>query len=71
VSLRAGLALIYTEASTEEVYEGARPLEQLAEVLSSDFQLLGFAALCAQAPTHGNALFVRRGLVREAIGGRP
>ena len=52
--------LIYTEASKEEVYQGARNLDDLKRILLRDFAFLGFAPLANICPTHGNALFVNQ-----------
>ena len=57
--IRGRLQLVYTEASTEEVYEGARDLDELAALLGPELRLHSFAPLSAEVPTHGNALFVR------------
>jgi FkbM family methyltransferase len=58
-TLREGLRLIYTECSTEEIYRGARVLEDVQALLSPQFGFAGFAPLMKQSPTHGNALFVK------------
>ncbi len=63
----SSVSLIYTEASTEEVYAGARTLKDISDLLSEEFQLIGFAPLCQEVPGHGNALLVRRGRVRDAV----
>ncbi len=57
--LRGHVRLIYTEASLEEVYQGARPLSALRKLLHPDFTFLGFCALADHCRSHGNALFVR------------
>jgi FkbM family methyltransferase len=56
--LLGNLRLIYTEASTVEVYQGAKPLSELQRVLESRFKLIGYAPLNINTPTHGNSLFV-------------
>jgi FkbM family methyltransferase len=54
------LRLIYTEASTEEIYRGARELVDIRALLAPSFVFMGYAPQRDQVPTHGNALFVRR-----------
>lgn len=51
---------LYVEASLEEVYEGAKCLNDLVEVLKPNHRLISFAPLSPASPTHGNALFVRQ-----------
>ena len=58
--LRCCIKLIYTECSKEEIYQGARPLEDVQSVLLPEFLFMGFAPLMPTSPTHGNALFVHR-----------
>ena len=50
--------LIYTEASHEELYIGAQPLDKIIDIICDDYHYLGFAPLFNNTPTHGNALFV-------------
>ncbi|MDH4152409.1 MAG: FkbM family methyltransferase [Nitrospira sp.] len=54
------LRALYVEASLEEVYEGAKCLEDVVAVLEPDHRLVSFSPLSPASPTHGNALFVRR-----------
>ncbi len=63
-AMRSRLALIYTEASKEELYVGARNLDALEKLLAPEFVFLGFAPLAASCPTHGNSLFANRALAR-------
>jgi len=56
--LKKNIKLIYTEASHEELYLGARPLADIILLLKESFRFLGFAPLFNNTPTHGNALFV-------------
>src|SRR5262249_35650674 len=56
----AGPKLLYVEASLEEVYQGARNLDDLKQLLAPQYDFVGFAPLSKHSPTHGNALFVRR-----------
>ena len=60
--LKRHIRVLYVEASLDEVYEGARCLDDLTALLGEDHRLVSFAPLSPQSPTHGNALFVRRGL---------
>ena len=60
--LKRHIQVLYVEASLEEVYQGARCLDDLAAVLADDHQLVSFAPLSPQSPTHGNALFTNRRL---------
>lgn len=65
-SVREHLSVLYVEASLEEVYQGARCLEDLKTVLATDLDLMAFAPLGPSSPTHGNALFLNRRL-RAAV----
>lgn len=49
--------LIYTEVSTEHVYESAGLLADVETMLQPRFVNLGFAPLRANVPVHGNAVF--------------
>lgn len=60
--LRDAIQLIYTEASTEALYLGARPLSDLQTLLHPSFQSVSFLPLAPHTPMHGNALFVRTDL---------
>ena len=52
------LRLIYTEVSTEAVYESAGLLSEVEALLSPRFVNVGFAPMRADVPMHGNAVFV-------------
>ena len=54
------LRMIYSEASTVEVYAGSKPLKELERILAADFSFAGYCPLKEQIPSHGNALFVNR-----------
>lgn len=56
---KSGLAIIYTEASKEELYVGARPLDDIIELLEPEIVFTGFAPLNRNTLTHGNALFIK------------
>lgn len=58
--LKRRLRALYVEASLEEVYAGARCLSDLQVVLQADHDLISFAPLGQDSPTHGNALFLNR-----------
>lgn len=62
--------IIYTEASTEPLYEGSKVLDDLKKLLAPRFAFLGFAPLTNETPTHGNALFVRGDLLDEVFPGK-
>jgi FkbM family methyltransferase len=62
-----GLRLLYTEVSTEALYESAGLLSDVEALLSSRFVNLGFAPMRADVPMHGNAVFVARADVDAAI----
>jgi FkbM family methyltransferase len=74
-TMRTRLALIYTEASKEELFVGARNLDALEELLAPEFVCLGFAPLAASCPTRGNSLFANRALApketRSSFGSLP
>jgi hypothetical protein len=54
-----GLRLLYTEVSLEPLYESARLLPDIEALLAPRFVNVGYAAINAQVPVHGNAVFVR------------
>lgn len=58
--LLSGLLGIYTETSTDELYEGAKNLTDLQELLGELFEFRGFAPLNNQVRNHGNSIFLRR-----------
>jgi len=58
--LKRRLRALYVEASLEEVYTGAKCLNDLQVVLQADHDLISFAPLGPDSPTHGNALFLNR-----------
>ena len=78
-SLPSGLLdkvrLIYTEVSTERVYETAGLLPDIEKVLAPRFVNLGYAPLRAGVPMHGNAVFAASEDVPAALActliGRP
>jgi FkbM family methyltransferase len=55
--------IIYLEASLEEVYKGSLTLDELRLLLDKDFVFGGYAPQSVEFPTHGNALFLHRGIV--------
>lgn len=59
--------LIYTEVSTESVYAGGGLLPQVESLLDWRFDNLGFAPLAPGVPMHGNAVFVARDDVPQAL----
>jgi FkbM family methyltransferase len=61
------IRLIYSEVSTEPVYQGSKTLSEICDLLASQFHCLGYAALTAHTPTHGNAIFARHADVRQAV----
>jgi FkbM family methyltransferase len=69
--LKNRVLLLYVEASLEEVYAGAKCLDDLRAVLEPDHDLVAFAPLGPSSPTHGNALFVNHRLVRPAVQSSP
>lgn len=58
---RSKIKAIYTEASTEEIYTGSKPLSEIIALLEPDFNFCGFHPLASFTPTHGNALFINSG----------
>jgi len=65
--LKRHIQVLYVEASLEEVYQGARCLDDLVALLTDDHQLVSFAPLSQQSPTHGNALFTNRNLNQPQV----
>jgi len=65
--LLAHVRLIYTEVSTEPVYADSGLLPDIERLLSPRFVNLGFAPLRADVPMHGNAVFVARRDVDQAL----
>ncbi len=57
-ALRSHISLIYTEVSKEELYLGARLLDDIKILLEPDFNFVGYAPHGPDTPTHGNAFFV-------------
>ena len=57
-SLKRHIQVLYVEASLEEVYQGARCLDDLTSLLAESHRLASFAPLSTESPTHGNALFL-------------
>jgi FkbM family methyltransferase len=66
-SLLAHVRLIYAEVSTERVYQSAGLLPDIERLLAPRFVNLGYAPLRADVPMHGNAVFVARTDVDEAL----
>jgi FkbM family methyltransferase len=65
--LLAGVRLIYSEVSTERVYESAGLLTDVEALLAPGFVNLGYAPLRGDVPVHGNAVFVARLDVQAAL----
>lgn len=61
------LRLLYTEVSLEPVYESAGLLSDVEALLAPRFVNVGYAAINAQVPVHGNAVFVRRAEAATAL----
>ncbi len=59
-SVKRHIQILYVEASLEEVYQGARVLDDLTSLLADSHRLASFAPLSPESPTHGNAVFVNR-----------
>jgi len=57
---RVGIAMIFTEVSTTEIYKGGHTLEEIADLLEPDFTLLGYNPLSGHRGQHGNALFLHQ-----------
>lgn len=68
VDLLARVRLIYTEVSTEQVYDSSGLLHDVERLLGWRFANLGFAPLSAKVPVHGNAVFVAHDDVPAALG---
>jgi FkbM family methyltransferase len=62
-----GLRLLYTEVSTEALYESAGLLSDVEALLSPRFVNLGFSPMRADLPMHGNAVFVARADADAAV----
>ena len=52
--------LIYVEASIEELYRGAKLLNDVKELLAPGFLFVGYAPQERSVPNHGNAVFVNQ-----------
>lgn len=63
--LLTSVKVIYTEASMEEIYAGGKPLSELENLLSPDFELVEFYPINNTLSTHGNALFLNTSLIRN------
>jgi FkbM family methyltransferase len=66
-SLLDHVRLIYTEVSTEAVYQGAGLLSDVEAVLTPRFVNLGYVPLRPGVPMHGNAIFAARDDVPQAL----
>jgi FkbM family methyltransferase len=58
------VGIVFTEASTVEVYEGAKLLTDLNDYLGSAFHFIGFEDMLG-SKVHGDALFLNRDLERR------
>lgn len=58
--------LIYVEASLEELYKGARLLDDLKDLLQKQFWFMGYTPQEPRVPNHGNAMFVNKLCATEA-----
>ncbi|MCG8526775.1 MAG: FkbM family methyltransferase [Opitutales bacterium] len=56
------IKIIYCEASTVEIYEGAKPLNELKSLLDETHQFIGFWPTEGFEGKHGNALFLNHAL---------
>jgi FkbM family methyltransferase len=54
------LKMIYTEASTSEIYIGGRTLDQIKKMLSPEMSFVGYCPLSEDVLSHGNALFASK-----------
>ena len=59
--------LLYTEVSTEPVYQSAGLLPDVERLLSPHMVMLGFAPLRPTVPMHGNAVFAARADAADAV----
>jgi FkbM family methyltransferase len=59
--------LIYTEVSTEAVYESSGLLSDVESLLATRFLNVGFASIRASVPVHGNVVFVAHADVERAL----
>lgn len=59
--------LIYSEVSTEAVYESSRVMADVESLLAPRFVNIGFAAINPTVPVHGNVVFVARNDVELAV----
>jgi len=66
-SILEHVRLIYTEVSTERVYETAALLSDVEALLAPRFLNLGYAPLRPGVPMHGNAVFVALEDARAAL----
>ena len=57
--IKRELSVIYTEVSTEELYIGARVLDDISKLLAPEIVFAGFAPLNDHTPSHGNAVFIQ------------
>lgn len=59
--------LIYTEVSTEAVYESSGLLSDVESLLSARFLNVGYAAIRPGVPMHGNAVFIAHADADEGL----
>ncbi|MFC1680336.1 FkbM family methyltransferase [Pseudomonadota bacterium] len=59
-AIRLRTQIVYTEVSTEELYKSSGTLNDIIDILDSDYAYLGYAPTHNEIQCHGNALFVNR-----------
>lgn len=59
------IKIIYTECSTDEIYEGSTHLNEIIKFLEPFFDFINFYPLTKNYPTHGDALFYNRNFLKK------
>ncbi|MGQ9818869.1 MAG: FkbM family methyltransferase [Candidatus Kapaibacteriales bacterium] len=59
------IKIIYTECSTDEIYEGGAHLNEIIRFLDPYFDFINFYPLNKNYPSHGDALFYNRNFLKK------
>lgn len=65
IEILKNIKIIYTECSTEEIYDGSKHLNEIIKFLEPIFQFINFYPLAQNYPTHGDALFYNRNFLKK------
>jgi FkbM family methyltransferase len=60
------IGILFCEASTTEIYKGAKTFEEVVSLLDETHYLVDYYGYDSFNSTHGNALFINRSLINES-----